>query len=108
MGVDSKNVDESIKLVHHYLKEIQKGNFSEEKYNNAKKSILKGKKQIEDSQFSTSMTKITSGIYDYDNSYEKAVIEIENLDKSDVIDFGKKINYLGSYSIVSKEDKSNE
>ena len=104
MGVDESKVEEAMELTHRFLKEMQEGNFDEKKMEFAKRNILKGKKQIQDSQFSTSMTRITSYIYDYDNSYDEAKERLKEINKQDIMDFAKQINYIGSFTL-KKGDK---
>lgn len=100
MGVDTKNVSEAKKLALDYLEEMKQGKFDDSKIEIAKSAILKGKKQTDDSQFIKAMSKITSYIYDYDNSYEEAKTRLSEINKEDIMEASRKINYLGSYTVM--------
>lgn len=102
-GIDKKDKNKCLKLIHKALQEMINGDFTDEELDNAKKAVISSIKMSED----TNGGIINNYLFnELDNLplYDERVKEFKKISKKDVIEVAKKVK-LNTIYLLSGEDK---
>ena len=102
-GINAKNQKKVIKLVKKEIAAVAAGEFTQEEFMRAKKSIVNHLKQDLDSNKHLSAHFLLSLVNKKEESINKTISKVENVNKEDIISVAKKLKLDTVYLLKSEE-----
>ena len=102
-GIEIKNYEKTLNIIRKQLDDMEKGEFTEEDINNAKKGIISTIKSIDDEQ-DTEITYLFGQELSNDKiSFEEYTKKIKNVKKEDIIEIAKSIKINTIYFLKNND-----